>query len=283
MENKSKRVFLLTLFCFLIYFITSIIFQVFSLSWEPFDRVNLISDIFPKKTEAKKGTLIIKSSTNRANIQNNQQQDIELYKTANLITNFYKSDSAVLPQFLEKLQKLKNGQKIKIRIAYFGDSMIEGDLLTQTLRKLLQSEYGGSGVGFVPISSNVAGFRQTVTSSASGWDDTSFKTKGAKNLYFSGHIFTGNGSGSYTDRTVIDPNAMIEKSLIFGKVENEKIEANGKTFNLAGPETVNRQPLFNDHSLQLKISSASISAPLYGVSFESDNGIFVDKIGRAHV
>ena len=278
MENKNRRVFRLTLFCFLIYFIISIIFQVFNLSWEPFDRINLVSDIFPKKTEVAKDSLILKPNPSGNNPQTDKQQDFDLYKTANLITNFYKSDSAVLPQFLEKLQKLKDGQKIKIRIAYFGDSMIEGDLLTQTLRKLLQSEYGGSGVGFVPISSNVAGFRQTVTSSASGWDDTSFKTKGSKNLYFSGHIYTGNGSGSYTDRTVVNPNAIIEKSLIFGKMENEKIKANGNTFDLAGQEAVNRQVLYNDNSLQLKIeSSGSISDPLYGISFESENGIFVDN------
>jgi hypothetical protein len=29
--------------------------------------------------------------------------------------------------------------------------MIEGDLLTQTLRKLLQKEFGGYGVGFFPF------------------------------------------------------------------------------------------------------------------------------------
>ena len=54
---------------------------------------------------------------------------------------------------------LKREKIIKIRIAYLGDSMIEGDLITQTLRELLQKEYGGQGVGFLPIFSNVVVFR----------------------------------------------------------------------------------------------------------------------------
>ncbi|MGI4872798.1 MAG: hypothetical protein ACRYFX_16695 [Janthinobacterium lividum] len=48
------------------------------------------------------------------------------------------------------------------RIAYFGDSMIEGDILTSDLRNLLQTEFGGTGVGFVPINSLTAEFRETI-------------------------------------------------------------------------------------------------------------------------
>lgn len=56
-----------------------------------------------------------------------------------------------------------------VRIAYFGDSFIEGDILTDELRGELQSEYGGSGVGFVDIASATAGFRQSVRATSKGW------------------------------------------------------------------------------------------------------------------
>lgn len=56
-----------------------------------------------------------------------------------------------------------------VRIAYFGDSFIEGDILTGDLRTLLQQKFGGSGVGYVPITSKLTGFRPTVTHSFSGW------------------------------------------------------------------------------------------------------------------
>lgn len=56
---------------------------------------------------------------------------------------------------------LRSG-KGQIRIAYFGDSAIEGDLICQTLRDSLQKRFGGSGVGLMPISSPVRGFRRSI-------------------------------------------------------------------------------------------------------------------------
>ena len=58
-----------------------------------------------------------------------------------------------------------------VRIAYFGDSFIEGDILTAALREQLQSEYGGRGVGFVDIQSAIAGFRTTVVGMSRGWQE----------------------------------------------------------------------------------------------------------------
>lgn len=57
-----------------------------------------------------------------------------------------------------------------VRIAYFGDSFIEADILTGDLRAMLQQRFGGCGVGYVPITSNVYGFRPTVRHSFSGWE-----------------------------------------------------------------------------------------------------------------
>lgn len=60
-----------------------------------------------------------------------------------------------------------------VRIAYFGDSFIEADILTADLRNMLQARYGGCGVGFVPITSQTNGFRPTVRHSFSGWQSHS--------------------------------------------------------------------------------------------------------------
>jgi hypothetical protein len=74
-------------------------------------------------------------------------------------------DPALVP-FFEALKNCEqNGSQV--RIAYFGDSIIEGDLITQSLRKNLQSRFGGSGVGYVPITSIVANFRTTIRHSYS--------------------------------------------------------------------------------------------------------------------
>lgn len=49
-----------------------------------------------------------------------------------------------------------------VRIAYYGDSFIEGDILSCDLRELFQNDYGGEGVGWVDCGSRISGFRQTV-------------------------------------------------------------------------------------------------------------------------
>lgn len=66
---------------------------------------------------------------------------------------------------------LKHADERPVRIAYFGDSYIEGDIITAPLRSMLQQQYGGNGVGFVDINSITAGFRQTIRTTAKGWTD----------------------------------------------------------------------------------------------------------------
>ena len=45
-----------------------------------------------------------------------------------------------------------------VRIAYFGDSFIEADILTGDLREMLQKRFGGCGVGYVPITTKISRF-----------------------------------------------------------------------------------------------------------------------------
>ncbi|WP_018675643.1 hypothetical protein [Riemerella columbina] len=280
-SNKNYRVFTLVLSGFGIYLIISAIALITDFHWKPLDNINLLSEVFAK-TPSTKETKPDKGLTNTTDTPTTtnepQKKDLSLYQTPDLITNFIPNASQpALPHFTEQLKRLKQTKKGKIRIAFFGDSMIEGDLMTQTLRKLLQQEFGGYGVGFVPINSNVAGFRTTVTTSASGWTDTHFMTKGAKNLYLSGHVFTGAGRGSYTDKTITQTDVIVEKSLIFGKTQGASIDAYGSTINLSGQDAVNRLTLAKDNNHKVTIQSNTASVPIYGVSFESDYGVFVDN------
>ena len=56
-----------------------------------------------------------------------------------------------------------------VRVAFMGDSFVEGDILTADLRELLQDTFSGGGVGFVPFASPFTGFRQTIKTTAKGW------------------------------------------------------------------------------------------------------------------
>lgn len=111
-------------------------------------------------------------------------QDSIVVKEAPLIVN----DLQPLKPFLDKLRK--PGENL--RIAYFGDSIIEGDLLTAKLRSMLQTEHGGQGVGMVGITSIVAGFRQTIKHSfAKNWETISFMNQSKSNvsLGITGHVY----------------------------------------------------------------------------------------------
>ncbi len=66
-----------------------------------------------------------------------------------------------------------------IRIAFLGDSFVEGDILTADLRERLQTTYGGGGAGFAPMASPLTGFRRTVKTQSKGW--TSYNIMQHKN------------------------------------------------------------------------------------------------------
>lgn len=57
----------------------------------------------------------------------------------------------------------------KCRIAFFGDSFTEGDMIIAHLRDTLQQVYGGNGVGFVPFTSPVSRLRPTIEHKYKGW------------------------------------------------------------------------------------------------------------------
>lgn len=86
---------------------------------------------------------------------------------------------------------LNNRDKLDrpVRVAFLGDSFIEGDIMVADFRSLLQKRFGGRGVGFVPITSVTAQFRPTIDNTASGWTTLSMLTDQSNNYIFSGMTF----------------------------------------------------------------------------------------------
>lgn len=96
---------------------------------------------------------------------------------------------------------LNEASRRPVRIAYFGDSYIEGDILTMDLRAMLQQKYGGCGVGFVEINCVSSDFRRSVTSKRSGWNCYYANEKGkgfnASLQSMAGSYFIPNGKATY--------------------------------------------------------------------------------------
>lgn len=83
-----------------------------------------------------------------------------------------------------------------VRIAFLGDSFIEGDILVGDLRQQLQQEFGGRGVGFVPVSSVAAQFRPTVRQTSEGWKTRSMLTDKQTGYTLPGMVFEAQGECS---------------------------------------------------------------------------------------
>lgn len=80
----------------------------------------------------------------------------------------FSADSSALQRFFGALHRRDSLNRV-VRIAFLGDSFVEGDIFTAELRDFLQDSLGGGGVGFVNITSPVNKFRQTVVHDFSGW------------------------------------------------------------------------------------------------------------------
>ncbi len=108
------------------------------------------------------------------------------------IEDYGDSSARGMTPFYRALDGLAGGARRAVRIAYFGDSFIEGDILTADLRAMLQERYGGCGVGFVPLTSAVSAFRPTVRHAFGGWETHSATDREAFDMSLqgiSGHYF----------------------------------------------------------------------------------------------
>jgi len=279
--NSNLRVVKLTLYLITIYIGISLIDISFNLPICNFSNINLLSAIvkMPIKVRIKKDSI----ASIPIKVKSLNKKNFDLYLQKNQITTFNSdSNSVAINGFIQKIAEYKSGKKKrKIRVAYLGDSLIEGDLLTQTFRRLMQSEFGGSGVGFVPITSQVSKFRQSVLASYStNWEDNNFKTQGDKsNLYLSGHQFSGPGEWvKLTDQVIIDSLVLIEKTLICGKSTLPialNINKNQNIINAT--KALNRIVLQKDKSRAIEVQFGAQKFPVYGISFESETGIIVDN------
>ena len=83
-----------------------------------------------------------------------------------------------------------------VRIAFLGDSFIEGDIIVSDIRTALQKQFGGNGVGFVPVFSITDQYRPTINQKAEGWKAHSILKDTTHSYMFSGTLFEPEGKAS---------------------------------------------------------------------------------------
>ena len=199
-----------------------------------------------------------------------------------------------LISFYDKLYELENNPQAKVRIAYYGDSMTDGDLIVQDVRTNYQEHFGGNGVGFVSITSESAASRGSVKSSYSkNWKTQSYLNvkKPINPFGVNGHVFYANDTKK---PTWVEYEAGLRKfstsldnpTLFYGKSSRK-----GNVNFIIGKDTLRKNLVPNNLVNTLKVSSGSIKAfkanfvqadsiPIYGFNFDNGSGVHVDNFSQ---
>lgn len=289
---------------FLLLFSTALFFSVMSFTnteymffqYKP-QRIHLFSEVL-SIGKAKQVPLLSKALHDTLVEKTQQQINLRNQDPASII-EFSNDSLGGLSCFFEALKKTQKEKK-KTRIAYFGDSMIEGDLITQDLRRLLQDKYGGEGVGFVPVTSIVAGFRQTILHTFSNnWKNYTLLDPVSEKhtLGISGYVFqpsyyvadidtssiTAEQGGSWVKYSSVNRNRLdtfYDVKLFYGASEGSNyITYNQQRKKLEGKHPVNELVLNDEYPIKSFSANFVCQSPvdIYGFSFECDSGIYIDN------
>jgi lysophospholipase L1-like esterase len=277
MKNYIKQSFGLVFIIFLVLVglsFTNTAITVFGYTLKP---VDLFSDLRKEKVD-----------TALVNIPKVKPVFMDTCKTGLTCFEDYSADKSALKIFFDALCELDSVKK-PLRIAFFGDSFIEGDILTATLRDSLQSKFGGNGVGFVPITSEVSQFRQTVMHTFSdSW--TTYSGLNGKptaaalgfscNSYVPAAGSTVNYSGIRGDKHLRQFNSV---NLFYGNLtaaSNVSINLNSKgaqSYALQAGKGARKLTVVAD-SIKSAAFSFGGGGEVYGVTLEDTTGISVDNL-----
>lgn len=206
----------------------------------------------------------------------------------------YKGYQYLIP-FYESLYQLENNPEKKVRIAYFGDSMTDGDMIVKDLRTDFQEKYGGNGVGFVSITSESAASRSSITHQYSGnWKTQSYLNVKRPRSPFgvNGHVFFANDTAHiewirFKANNVRFATSLDNPTLFYGKSGN----MSGKVNVIVGKDTIHKKLSPTSLVNTLNISPTSLKAfkadfvkadsiPIFGFNFDDGKGVHVDNFSQ---
>ncbi len=161
MKNHISCIFWFTLFVIIflgaLHYLPSL-----SIEGHTLRRVNLLSDVLKEKPK-------LNRIDTRQLPPPVKPVFVDTCKTGmTCIDDYADSTHRGMENFYSALSNIQSMNR-PVRIAYFGDSFIEADILTGDLRAMLQTHFGGCGVGYIDITSQTHGFRPTVRHSFGGW------------------------------------------------------------------------------------------------------------------
>tara|TARA_B100000927_G_scaffold161355_1_gene130042 strand:+ start:3490 stop:4887 length:1398 start_codon:yes stop_codon:yes gene_type:complete len=201
----------------------------------------------------------------------------------------YDGAHTALIYFFQSLLNVEGKGKGTSRIGYYGDSMIEGDLMSMTLRTMLQNKFGGRGIGFMPITSITNFFRKNINHRFSdGWKHLNVNHSNNQVLLgLSGEVFIPDmlypkHNVSYKSSNYQFLQDLPTTKLFYGldtaKVKRNKLFVQNDSFLLNKEKLVNTLYISKSSKKEIELNFDFLSPmPIYGVSFESSKGVLVDN------
>ena len=204
------------------------------------------------------------------------------------IVDFEDFDTLATTRFDAFISKLANGEDV--RIAFMGDSFVEGDIVTCDLREELQSRFGGRGAGFIPADIPFATVRKSIKRTSSNWKTYSvMKPKEApealrERLFVSGYLAEGR-AGATTRWQATTSHASLDsctqaRILLISRDTSRVEVVLGDTlrneFMIAGDERV-REIYVEGPVDDIRLRVVEGSVMCYGATMEGNGGVTVDN------
>ena len=159
-----------------------------------------------------------------------------------------------------------------VRVLHYGDSQIEEDRMSQQIREALQSKYGGSGAGLMPLAQTIPS--RTVRQQLRMNDRFIQPAQGPRRYMVYGPKRDQREDGLYG---VMGQVAVMNDSLVRGSEELTAV-----CTPLDGRPRYTKWRVYADSSVHYSFAGDSVflsgQGKVYGLSQQSDTGVIVDNI-----
>ncbi len=192
--------------------------------------------------------------------------------------------------FFKKIDSLRRGLGGQVRVAFFGDSFVEGDILLADLRDSLQKNWGGRGAGFLPVAGTAAGNMRSVNfTSGNGWDVKDIVHDDRGPLFgINGHFFSPRSTSSWynfeASRFYPQTGRWSEARVFYQKNDSLAIAYRVNS----GEKVLDEHPRFGPEIEEFRVKSTGMGAfaasfgpveglSVFGCSVEEGKGFYIDN------
>ena len=240
------------------------------------------------------GEELVAEGDNAPSLDELPQADFsEILPDESLITrieSFAQGEETPLDRLYDKLLAGKE----QVRVAFMGDSFVEGDILTADLRELLQDTFSGGGVGYAPVASPFTGFRQTIKTTSKGWTSYNIMQRKSAPEPYSGDFFVSGwvakaSEGASTRWEMTQKRRHADECrrarLLFICREDAKVsvrldDGEERTFSFVAGEEVRQIVIESEciNSLEMRVLSGAAGFTGIGAEFDDVKGVAVDNL-----